>query len=408
MCSVKSAALAVYSIVSVTAGPPTPDPRLNFWSMIEEWGKTWMWENLTIRGEVLWLVEAITDNTLAAVTDSSYMKEIYPHINLASFMFECSKGRGRLWGSFVEHTPDAGSYQGELLGLMTIHLILRGVNVVSTNLRGLVLILSNCLGALIKVKDLPPYRIPTQCSHSDILKNIMANCSNLSFSRLYSHVKAHQDNGKAYGDLTRDAQLNCQMDYLAKRAIYEAQAPQEAPARRFPLEPICVFLGRSKLTSDKGERLQFWVHKQLAWSWFHNTSILFADQFDKVDWDMIHIALWRVPRMFQIWACKQTMDIAPAYGNRPWEQLLCPICHSCTQAPETCSHILFCNHARRVDVLMKSINLLESWLKEVETDPNLRDCIVEYAKGRGGVSILDICLGMDTRYHLMAQDQDDI
>ncbi len=103
---------------------------------------------------------------------------------------------------------------------MAIHLILRGVNVVATNLRGLILILSNCLGAMNKVRDLPPHRIPMQCSHSDILKNIMANCSNLLFSRLYSHVRAHQDEGKAYGALTKDAQLNCQMDYLAKKAIY--------------------------------------------------------------------------------------------------------------------------------------------------------------------------------------------
>jgi hypothetical protein len=91
------------------------------------------------------------------------------------------------------------------------------------------------------------------------------------------------------------------------------------------------------------------------------------------------------------------MDIAPANGNRPWEQLLCLLCPSCAQAPETCLHILFCNHAGKVDVLMKSVDLLESWLKEVETDPNLRNCIVEYAKGRGGVSMLDICLGMDMR-----------
>jgi hypothetical protein len=145
------------------------------------------------------LADSIAENTLVAVTDGSYMKKIYPHINSAAFVFECSKGRGRLWGSFVEHTPDAGIYQGELLGLMAIHLILRGVNVVSTNLRGLVLILSNYLGTFNKVKDLLPYRIPTQCSHLDILKNIMANCSNLSFSRLYSHVKARQDNGKVYG-----------------------------------------------------------------------------------------------------------------------------------------------------------------------------------------------------------------
>jgi hypothetical protein len=55
---------------------------------------------------------------------------------------------------------------------------------------------------------------------------------------------------------------------------------------------------------------------------------------------------------------------------------------------------------------MKSINLLESWLTEVDTDPDLWDCIVKYAKGRGGVTMSEICLGMDSRYRLMAQDQD--
>jgi hypothetical protein len=408
ICTVKHVALAVYSILTTTAPAPSATPHTNFWQVMEEWGEPWLWENLTLRGDTSWLAEAIDDNSLVTVTDGSYIKEMYPHINSAAFVFECTKGRGRLWGSFVEHTPDAGSYRGELLGLMAIHLILRAVNVVSPNLTGTVTILSDCLGALNKVKDLPPYRIPTKCSHSDILKNIMINCGSLTFSRHYSHVKAHQDDNRAYDSLPRDAQLNCQMDYHAKRAIHEAYAPQDIPTRRFPLEPICVFLGRNKLTSDKGERLRFWAHRQLAKSHFHEKSILFANQFDMVDWDSIHTALRRVPRMFQIWACKQVMDIAPANGNRPWERTLCPLCPSCAQERETCAHTLFCNHEGRVDVLMKSIDLLAAWMTEVETDPDLRDCITDYARGRGGLSMSEICRNLDRRFQLMARDQDEI
>ncbi len=120
-------------------------------------------------------------------------------------------------GSFVEHTPNTGSYRGELLGLMAIHLILRSINEVFTVLQGLVHIYSDCLGALNKVKNLPLYCIPTQCSHSNILKNIMVNCSDLSFTQIFSHVKAHQDDHIGYESLTRSTQLNCQMDYHAKR-----------------------------------------------------------------------------------------------------------------------------------------------------------------------------------------------
>ncbi len=64
----------------------------------------------------------------APVTDGSYMKELYPYLNSAAFVLECSKGRGRLTGSFVKQTPNAGSYQGEILGHMAIHLLLRGIN----------------------------------------------------------------------------------------------------------------------------------------------------------------------------------------------------------------------------------------------------------------------------------------
>jgi hypothetical protein len=116
-----------------------------------------------------------------------------------------------------------------------MHLILWGINEVHQGLQGLVHILLDCLGALDKVENLPPYCIPTQCSHSDVLKNIMVNCSDLSFARIFSRVKAHQDDHTGYKSLTCSAQLNFQMDYYAKKAIWDTEHNPEAPTRRFPL-----------------------------------------------------------------------------------------------------------------------------------------------------------------------------
>jgi hypothetical protein len=154
--TVRKVALAVYSVVSSCTGPPVPAPLLDFWTVIESWGNTWLWDNLTIRGVISWLADAIVDNSLTAMMDGSYMKDTYPHLNSAAFVFECTKSKGRLWGSFVEHSPDAGSYRGELSGLMAIHLILKAINEVNTYLRGPVHILSDCLGAPQKIEDLPP------------------------------------------------------------------------------------------------------------------------------------------------------------------------------------------------------------------------------------------------------------
>jgi hypothetical protein len=98
------------------------------------------------------------------------MKELYPNLTSAAFVFECTKGWGPLMGSFVEHTRDACSYRGELHGLMAIHLILLAVNKCNPALPGSIQIFSNCLGALNKMENLPLYHIPTKCSHSDVLK----------------------------------------------------------------------------------------------------------------------------------------------------------------------------------------------------------------------------------------------
>ena len=118
-----------------------------------------MWDNLAITGDLDWIAASIADNSCVAVTDGLYMKDLYPYLNSAAFILECSKGRGRLMGSFVENTPNAGSYRGELLGLMGIHLILRSMKEISTDFQGLVHIYSDCLGALNKVENLPPYRL---------------------------------------------------------------------------------------------------------------------------------------------------------------------------------------------------------------------------------------------------------
>jgi hypothetical protein len=57
---------------------------------------------------------------------------------------------------------------------------------------------------------------------------------------------------------------------------------------------------------------------------------------------------------------------------------------------------------------MYSIDLLEHWLVEVDTDPKLRECMVEYARGRGGSTMTEICRGMDNRYLRGAEEQDAI
>ena len=113
--------------------------------------------------------------------------------------------------------------------------------------------------------NLPPYRIPSRCKHSDIiLMNILVNCRDLTVSVHYSHVKAHQDDTISFDKLTRKSQLNCICDHLAKQRIGESAQLKHRPSSLFPLEPIGIFIAGAKLSSYPGQQMQSHAHRQLA------------------------------------------------------------------------------------------------------------------------------------------------
>jgi hypothetical protein len=81
----------------------TPAPtHKTFMDVLYSWGDTWLWDNISMAGGHDWFHEAIQDGSLLAITDGSYIREQYPNLCSAAFMFKCKKGQGRLIGSFLE------------------------------------------------------------------------------------------------------------------------------------------------------------------------------------------------------------------------------------------------------------------------------------------------------------------
>ena len=295
--------------------------------------------------DFIWIRHAIQKRTLVCVTDGSYIKQLCPHLCSAAVILECSQGRGRLILSFPEHSKNANAYRGELLGLMCIHLLLLSFNLSWPGLKGSVDIYSDCLGALNKVKNLPPHRISSKCKHSDILKTIMSNCSDLSFDRYFSHVEAHQDEHKGWDAMDRPAQLNSGCDAAAKQQNFVTALEPPQPQLPFPLEPATLYVQGDKLTTDTGSLLRFEAHRQEARQVFQQQKVLNPSQFDLVAWPHVYKALRDVPKMFEIFACKQVFDIsANNYFLEKRNEAITdtPLCPCCEQAPETAGHVLRC------------------------------------------------------------------
>ena len=120
---------------------------------------------MVLVGKDDWIEKAISNRSCVAVTNGYYMRELYPNVCSTALIFECTNGTGRLIGSSPETTVSANAYQGEILGMMAIHLILRSINKMDPSLSGLVTITSDCLGEIGKVEHLPPHHIPSRCKH---------------------------------------------------------------------------------------------------------------------------------------------------------------------------------------------------------------------------------------------------
>ena len=203
--------------------------------------------------------------------------------------------------------------------------------------------------------------------------------------------------------------MNCLCDGDAKEVIWGLEGEELPLQEVFPLEPIAIFIGGEKMTSDTGDTLRFWAQRQIAREYYAKKNILTHDQFDEVARKKIYDALHEVPRMFGIWACKQVMNIAGTNANQAiYKKDHDPRCPSCTICVETCEHVLYCEEEGRVDALGVSIDLMDRWLRQVGTDNGLRCCLVEYAKGRGGLTMEDIARGKGQRLEHLAISQDKI
>ena len=80
-------------------------------------------------------------------------------------------------------------------------------------------------------------------------------------------------------------------------------------------------------------------------------------EFDYMDWEMVHEKLQDVPRLFQLWALKQVMGVT---GTMEWDKTVVRTCPSCTVARDMCAHVIICCHEGKVETLRHTV---DEWLE---------------------------------------------
>jgi hypothetical protein len=77
-----------------------------------------------------------------------------------------------------------------------------------------------------------------------------------------------------------------------------------------------MFVEGTKMTSNMRADIRYAAGHQVARKFFHKMSRMFTDAFNEVAWLQVHQMLSNeVPRLFQVWACKQGMNLAATNKN---------------------------------------------------------------------------------------------
>lgn len=387
LCSTKESQEAGLILLSHTPSPPPPTVHTHFHDLLLSWSGAQWWNELKYSEDGTWLYHAARQGTLICVSDGSFIRELHPDVCSAAIIIECSNSLKRLSLSIIDISPSANAFRGELLGLLAIHLILHSIHATSSELSGSAQIHSDCTGALRTVSSLPPSGIPPKWRHADILKvlSLYGNIPGMTLS--YHHVKAHQDDGMQWHQLSRVSQLNCACDLEAKRRIFE-HIPAQHRQYRLPQEPISMIVDHIKCTSDSDSVIRLNAHKQEAKKLFYQAEILNPAQFDEIAWEDIHHTLHSLPKMFQLFAGKQVFGVSAVLGNLSKQKEFSSLgnkCPSCTTCKETTQHVLLCREIGRVKCVNLMINRISEWMFSVRTVPALADLITTFLHTRGDV-----------------------
>jgi hypothetical protein len=110
-----------------------------------------------------------------------------------------------------------------------------------------------------------------------------------------------------------------------------------------------------KITTDTSAHMRFIAHQQEARQLFYSHKILNPDHFDLIDWEAVNCALHQVPKLFQLFACKQVFSVSAVFKNLSRQKQyshLSPYCPCCTIAIEDCEHVLTCPEVGRLQNLV--------------------------------------------------------
>ena len=267
-----------------------------------------------------------------------------------------------------------GSYRGEVMGLlaithMTTHLCLKHniscgkLHIGCNNVKALYTSFSTC-------KD---WHSPKK-KHSDLLSSIAGLLELQKVSITFEHIKSHQDDNTDYHHLSRLAQMNVRMDWLAKKAAHlVAEGILSPPSTSFhPCGFTQVYFSNTPIHHRLSDLLYSHVSGNILDNWWITKGKYRLQDIPNIHWESYAKAAASQSKSDQRFAAKWSSGFLATGNNmQKWNFRIGDGCPYCLHPKEDTTHVLHCPHQDSLTVWNEEFSRFIKKLEKLGTEPSL-------------------------------------
>ena len=361
----------------VQAIPPPPLTLQDRLANLPDSAK-WAFSELKLTDDGSTIAQAIKDGLAIGVDDGS-LKLLF---GTAAFAIEGPSPTHRIIGTNQVPGPirEGDSHRCELSGLygivIIVHTICKHFNITAGSIK---IACDNKYALHVLDPDFIPH---TNYKNFDLGSAIWSLMQETPISWIGEHVKGHQDQHLSYYSLPRLAQLNIEMDLLAKRYWHHLQCSNLDTAAPTPVchhihgEQWQIWAGTTKLTHPSTTDLYNTICDPITQQWWVRNEHTSEQADSLIDWPATKMIMQQLPTNHRRWVTKHASENCGVGTTLvEWKQQQDPSCPRCDQ-PETTEHVMCCTGYEANDVWDKSIDKLQNYLTDTNTRPEISDAIL--------------------------------
>ena len=358
-------------------------------------GEQWALKEILTTDCIDEIVRDINKGTAVAVSDGSFKGMG----GTAAWIIENESGSQRIMG--VVNVPgtvlDQSAYRSEIAGIYGSVLVIETIKDTLKLDKGGITIGcdgKNALEQAVLVKD---NVLSCQQQHFDLLSGIQGYIKDSCLTYIPKHIKGHQDDVKSYENLDRFEVLNVEADFNAKQYWIDKYGDKDKlpPCMKYKIPKgmweisllgvrLCKqLLGSLRESIQVSNAFEYWVERKKRFT---------NENFGDVDWDANKIAMKSVSNTRRQWVTKfQAGLCGTGRMMKRWKQRVIDNCPRCGAENETTTHVLQCQSESATAIWNKSVQELDTRLKDIRTCPDLRKLLLNIInKWRSGEEVQNV------------------